>query len=39
MPSKEVHSSSIGASLASPFAMFAPAMEFTVDTAQRSVLF
>ena len=39
MPSKETHPSSIGASFASPFAMFAPAMEFMVDTAQRSVLF
>jgi hypothetical protein len=39
MPSKGTHPSSIGASFASPFAMFAPAMEFMVDTAQRSVLF
>jgi Protein of unknown function (DUF3141) len=39
MPSKETHPSSIGASFASPFGMFAPAMEFMVDTAQRSVLF
>jgi hypothetical protein len=39
MPSKETHPSSIGASFASPFAMFAPAMEFMADTAQRSVLF
>jgi hypothetical protein len=39
MPSKEAHTSSIGASFASPFAMFAPAMEFMIDTAQRSVLF
>jgi len=39
MPSKETHPSSIGASFASPFAMFAPAMEFMVDTAQRSILF
>jgi hypothetical protein len=39
MPSKEPHPSSIGASFASPFAMFAPAMEFMVDAAQRSVLF
>ena len=39
MPSKETHPSSIGASFASPFAMFAPAMEFMVDAAQRSVLF
>jgi hypothetical protein len=36
MPSE---ASSIGASFASPFAMFAPAMEFMVDTAQRSILF
>ncbi len=39
MPSEETHPSSIGASFASPFAMFAPAMEFMVDTAQRSILF
>ena len=39
MPSKEAHPSSIGASFASPFSMFAPAMEFMIDTAQRSVLF
>jgi Protein of unknown function (DUF3141) len=39
MPSKETHPSSIGASFASPFAVFAPALEFMVDTAQRSVLF
>ncbi len=39
MPSQETHPSSIGASFVSPFAMFAPAMEFMVDTAQRSILF
>ena len=39
MPSQETHPSSIGASFASPFAMFAPAMEFLVDTAQRNILF
>ena len=39
MPSKETHPSLIGASFVSPFAMFAPAMEFMVDTAQRSILF
>src|ERR1700704_4111038 len=39
MPSNQTHTSSIGASFASPFGMFAPAMEFMIDTAQRSVLF
>ncbi len=39
MPFKETHPSSIVASFSSPFAIFAPAMEFMVDTAQRSILF
>src|SRR5262249_35225853 len=39
MPSQGMHPFSIGASFASPFAMFTPAMEFMVDTAQRSILF
>jgi len=38
MPSSQPHPSSIGA-LTAPFGAFAPAMEYMVDAAQRSVLF
>jgi hypothetical protein len=38
MPSNQKQPSSIGA-FTSPFGMFAPAMEYMVDAAQRSVLF
>jgi hypothetical protein len=39
MPSNETQMSSIGASFPSPFGMFAPAVEFMIDAAQRAVLF
>jgi Protein of unknown function (DUF3141) len=39
MPSNETRSSSIGLPPAMPFGVFAPAMEYMVDAAQRSVLF
>jgi hypothetical protein len=39
MPSTEMRPSSIGLPPAMPFPMFAPAMEYMVDAAQRSVLF
>jgi hypothetical protein len=39
MPSTEMRPSSIDLPPAMPFAMFAPAMEYVVDAAQRSVLF
>src|ERR1700760_354627 len=39
MPSNELRSSSIGSPPAMAFGMFAPAMEYMVDAAQRSVLF
>ena len=39
MPSTEMRPSSIGLPPAMPFGMFAPAMEYMVDAAQRSVLF
>src|SRR5229473_3590250 len=38
MPSSQKHTSAI-ATLAPPLGMFAPAMEYMVDAAQRSVLF
>ena len=38
MPSSEPQPSSIGA-LTAPFGIFAPAMEYMIDAAQRSVLF
>ena len=39
MPSNELRSSSIGSPPAMAFGMFAPAMEYMVDAAQRSILF
>jgi hypothetical protein len=39
MPSTEMRPSSTALPPAMPFAMFAPAMEYMVDAAQRSVLF
>src|ERR1700739_1018400 len=39
MPPNEALPSSVGAAFASPFGMFAPAMAFMIDTAQRNVLF
>ena len=39
MPSAEMRPSSVGLPPAMPFGVFAPAMEYMVDAAQRSVLF
>src|SRR5947207_13899081 len=39
MPSNETRPSSVGPRSSLPFGVFAPAMEYMVDAAQRSVLF
>src|SRR5271154_7529892 len=39
MPSHEKHPSSITPPFVSPFGAFAPAMDYMLDAAQRSVLF
>src|SRR5271154_3161694 len=39
MPSHEKHPSSITPPFVSPFGAFAPAMDYMIDAAQRSVLF
>ena len=39
MPSTEMRPASIDVPPAIPFGMFAPAMEYMVDAAQRSMLF
>jgi hypothetical protein len=39
MPSNELRPASINSPFALPFGVFAPAMEYMVDAAQRSVLF